>query len=151
MRFRFAKVNPNAIAPKRAHATDAGMDFYVPNDFEPLTLRSGESCMINSGIKVEIPFGYMGMFCNKSGIASKKNIIFGAHIIDSYYTGDVIINLHNIGLTDQLISPGDKIIQMVLVPVVPTVPDEVDADRLYEGLYMDDIRGDKGFGATGGK
>lgn len=107
--------------------------------------------MINSGIKVEVPFGYMGMFCNKSGIASKKNIIFGAHIIDSYYTGDVIINLHNIGLTNQLISPGDKIIQMVLVPVVPAVPDEVDADKLYEGLYMDAVRGDKGFGATGGK
>lgn len=151
MRFRFAKVNPNAIAPKRAHATDAGMDFYVPNDFEPLTLKPGESCMVNSGIKVEVPFGYMGMFCNKSGIASKKNIIFGAHIIDSYYTGDVIINLHNIGLTNQLISPGDKIIQMVLVPVVPAVPDEVDADKLYEGLYMDAVRGDKGFGATGGK
>lgn len=151
MRFRFAKVNEHAIAPKRAHPTDAGMDFYVPNDYTASTLRPGESCMINSGIKVEVPFGYMGMFCNKSGIASKKNIIFGAHIIDSYYTGDVIINLHNIGNNPELISPGDKIIQMVLVPVVPAVPDEVDLDKLYEGLYMDTVRGDKGFGATGGK
>lgn len=151
MRFRYARVNPNAKAVMRAHTTDAGIDFYVPLDFQEATLGPGDSIMINSGIKVEVPFGYMGMFCNKSGIASKKDIIFGAHIIDAYYDGDVIINLHYIGNKSATIYPGDKIIQMVLVPVVPAVPEEVSVDKLYDGLYMDSYRGEKGFGATGEK
>ncbi len=151
MRFRYARVNPNAKAIARAHATDAGIDFYVPLDFSGVVLAPGESVMIDSGIKVEVPFGYMGMFCNKSGIASKKNIIFGAHIVDSYYSGNVIINLHNIGNKNEEINAGDKIIQMVLVPIVPAIPEEVTEDSLYEGLYIETVRGEKGFGATGEK
>lgn len=151
MRFRFAKVNPNAKAIGRAHVTDAGMDFYVPTDFIPVTLTQGDSVLIDSGIKVEVPFGYMGLFCNKSGVASKKDIVYGAHVIDAYYSGNVLINLHYIGNKSVTINPGDKIIQMVIVPVVPAVPEEVTEDKLYDGLKLDDSREEKGFGASGDK
>lgn len=73
----------NVRAPTRGHPTDAGLDFYMPYDSK-LTVLPRSNVLIPSGVKVEIPFGYMGLFLNKSGVASKKNLLIGAQVIDCF-------------------------------------------------------------------
>ncbi len=152
MRFRYALTRPGAKDLTKGHPTDAGIDFYVPSDFnegKPLELKFGESVTIDSGVKVEIDPGFMGMFGNKGGVASKRNLVYGAHISDTYYTGNVFIDIHNIGLEIQTITPGEKIIQMMIVPVVCAIPECVIPERLYEGMIQSGIRGEGKQGSTG--
>lgn len=147
MYLRYSRVRDVEV-PKRPYSTDAGIDFYVPNDFEEVTLLPGESVNIPSGIKVEIPIGYMGLFLNKSGIATKYNLIVGAQCIDTFYTGEVHINLHNIGDADVKIKPGMKIIQMVIIPVICCGLQEVSPFSLNEDFSKINLRNEKGFGST---
>ena len=100
--------------PSRGHATDAGLDFFIPEfsdkfleDFEEknpsigiigknaetIILDPNYNACIPSGIKVEIPYGYMGLFLNKSGLASKNNLVIGAQVIDTFYSGEVHIDI----------------------------------------------------------
>lgn len=96
--------------PVRAHYTDAGIDFFVPNDFEGVVLKPGEDVLIDSGIKVLIPEGYALIFKEKSGIATKRKLTIGAAVVDSSYRGVVHFHLFNNGTTNQTILAGDKII-----------------------------------------
>lgn len=148
MYLRYAKVR-DVEHPERGHYTDAGIDFYVPNDFEPITLQPGENIVIPSGIKVEIPIGYMGLFLNKSGVASKKSLVTGAQVIDPYYSGEVHLDMHNIGNNSVEIRPGDKITQMALVPVSHAQLTLCDENDLYYDFYSEEHRNEKGFGSTG--
>lgn len=148
MYLRYAMIR-DVKSPSRGHYADAGIDFYVPNDFQEVLLRPGDSIVIPSGIKVEIPIGYMGLFLNKSGIASKKSIIVGAQVIDPYYSGEVHLDLHNIGHGNVDIRPGDKITQMVLTPIAHCQLTESDEDDLYHDFYSEEYRNAKGFGSTG--
>jgi len=137
-------------SPERGHYPDAGIDFFVPNDFEAIILKPNDSVTIPSGIKVEIPIGYMGLFLNKSGVASKKSLIMGAQVIDPYYSGEVHLDLHNVGHQEIEINPGDKITQMVLVPISHCQLTESDPDDLYSDYKTDkELREEKGFGSTG--
>ena len=104
---------------------NAGIDLFVPNDlseFDGMNLEKGymklkhsESCNIPSGIKFKIPKNNCLVAFNKSGIASKYNLLVGANVIDENYTGEVHINLINVGTRDVYIYQGMKIIQLVLV------------------------------------
>ena len=136
-------------SPSRGHWPDAGIDFYVPNDFPVTNVNPGENILIPSGVKVEIPPGYMGLFLNKSGIASKKEMLIGAQVIDPYYSGEVHIDLHNVSSKEVHIEPGQKIVQMVLVPVSHCQITECDEDMLYEDYIEHSNRGERGFGSTG--
>ena len=69
--MRYTKVK-DVKNPTRAHETDAGIDFFVPNDFETVTLKPGEDVLIDSGIKVIVPKGYALIFKEKSGVAAKR-------------------------------------------------------------------------------
>lgn len=154
MRFMYAKTSSGAVDIRRAHPTDAGIDFFIPtdwNDGKPFTLGFGDSVVIDSGIKVEIDPGMMAMFANKGGVASKKKLIYGAHISDTYYSGNVFIDIHNIGCNPVTIEPGEKIIQMILVPIIPAIPMLTTEDKLYEGMLPDSIRGEGKQGSTGVK
>ena len=81
---------------------------------------------------------------NKSGIASKRQLVVGACVVDSGYDGEVFINLHNIGNTTQILKSGDKLAQVVLVPV-NTCGFEVVTGEINNNTE----RGDGGFGSTG--
>ena len=147
MLLKFKKCR-DVKSPARAHATDAGIDFYVPKDYYQCVLPN-KSVLIPSGIKVEIPYGYMGLFLNKSGVASKKKLLVGAQVIDTFYDGEVHINLHNIGTESIDISPDDKIIQMVLVPILSCNLVEVkDDEPLYDWMKDESVRGVSGFGSS---
>ena len=154
MNLKFYKVRPEAKLPIRAHKTDAGMDlFYCPNGDRGACLdNNGEfwlsartSNLISTGLKTEIPEGYMLEIKNKSGIASKRQLVVGACVVDPVYDGEIYVNLHNVGDESQVISPGEKIAQAVLVPVVYCVVEEVFEDTLNQKSD----RGSGGFGSTG--
>lgn len=143
----FTKIR-NVKSPCRAHQTDAGIDFYVPEDAGSIAIWPGQSVLINGGIKVKIPSGHALILFNKSGVASKKSLVLGACVIDESYQGELIYNLHNIGETVQKLSPGDKIVQGIILPVNYANPQEVaSVEELYAGSESD--RGEGGFGSSG--
>ena len=87
---------------------------------------------------------------NRSSVASKRNLVVGAHCVDSGYDGEVFIDMHNIGTEEQFIEPMDKIAQLVLVPVVSFRALETSDPDLYgwEAITISE-RGHGGFGSTG--
>jgi len=85
---------------------------------------------------------------NKSGIAVNKKLHVGACVIDCVYQGEVHINLTNVGLIDQNINPGDKIVQVVLLELGNPSVEEVQDKDLFES---ESTRGDGKFGSSGVK
>ena len=134
--------------PARGNPQDAGLDFFVPEDFPNTLLEPGQSVNIPSGIKVEITPNSAGIFLNKSGIA-KKGLIIGAQVIDCGYTGEVHLNLHNVGLESHKIEPGMKVAQMLILPVALNNP--VEMSEKYEINTYESERGEGAFGSTGTK
>jgi dUTP pyrophosphatase len=132
--------------PTRGTPKSAGIDFFVPNDYPELILLPGNSALIPTGIKADIPTGYMLTAFNKSGVATKQLLIKGAEVCDEDYQGEIHIHVINVGTTDQLITPGQKLIQFVLVPVFYDIIEEVSFDQLYSETTE---RGEGGFGSTG--
>ena len=154
MNLRFYRIRSAAKLPVRAYPTDAGMDlFYCPSekekdrlcDTEDFWIPPRESRVLPTGLKVEIPPGYMLEVKNKSGIASKRQLVVGACVVDPGYDGEIFVNLHNLGVESQRIGPGEKVAQAVLVPVVHCGIEEVSEDCLND----DSKRGAGGFGSTG--
>ena len=132
--------------PTRGTPKSAGLDFYVPDDYESGCISQGQSVLIPSGIRVEVPEGYALIAFNKSGIAVKKHLYVGACVIDEDYQGEVHIHLTNVGKSASYIYPGDKIAQFVLVPVLYADIEEV--DELHK---VPTKRGTGAFGSTDDK
>ena len=150
MYIKFAKTR-SVKTPARANPGDAGIDFFVPDDFPSTTLEHGDKVLIPAGIKVEVPIGFALIFHNKSGVAVKKNLYVGADTIDHGYSGEVHINLINNGKEPQMIAPGDKIIQGILIPISLVETIEVQEDELYADVHVAGSRGAGGFGSSGTK
>lgn len=142
----FSKVR-NVKSPQRANDFDAGIDFFIPNDFNEITLNHGESILIPSGIKVNIPHGFALIAFNKSGVASKKNLDIMASVVDETYMGEIHINIINNGKEPQSLKANDKIIQFILLPVSYLNPIEVSITDLY--INKNSSRGTGGFGSSG--
>jgi dUTP pyrophosphatase len=177
MFLKYAICREGAQSPSRANPNDAGLDFYMPEmtkefreyfyscgkngelgivfeqnvDKIMMTIPPGKNVLIPSGIKVEIPFGFMGLFLNKSGVASKKELLVGAQVVDTFYSGEVHIDLHNVGQQEARIAAGDKLIQMTLVPAMNTDVVLVGEEDLYDWMKKKEVRGEKGFGSTDGE
>ena len=145
MIIEIEKIRANVRTPERANPSDAGLDVYFnPEDGKEVTIFSNENKLLPIGCKFGVPHGYMLQVCNRSSIAAKKELVVGAHIIDAGYDGEVFIDLHNIGGRDQVVSPGDKIAQLIMVPVVHF------RLRESEDLYNETIvMSDRGTGALG--
>ena len=145
--MKFTKVR-DVKSPKRANDTDAGIDFFVPENAGTIKLTPGDSCLIASGIKVNVPKGYALVAFNKSGVATKKGLQVGACVVDCGYQGEVHIHLVNIGQEYTQLLPGDKVVQFVLLKLGNPILEEVSEENLYE---EESNRGDGGFGSTGTK
>ena len=156
MNIKVYKIRENARLPVRAHQADAGMDlYYCPNgdkklydDEEGYHIPPRESRLLTTGIKVEVPYGHMLEIKNKSGIAFKRQLLVGACVVDPGYDGELYVNLHNVGHRTQVITPGDKIAQAVLIPIVHCGIEEVKTDKF---INYHSTRGAGGFGSTGDK
>ena len=135
-------------SPTRAHETDAGIDFFVPEDFEETWLNPNDDILIDSGIRVIVPKGYALIFKEKSGVATKKKLTVGACVVDSDYRGNVHLHLFNNGHTPQVIKAGDKIVQGIVVPISLCQLEEISEEEYNKD---ETERADGGFGSTGTK
>ena len=147
----FSRIHNNVTTPTRSNPSDAGLDVYFCSvDGNPVEIAPNTGKLLGTGVKLEIPHGYMMQVCNRSGIASKRSLVVGAHIIDSGYSGEVMINLNNIGDKTQVINAGDKIAQLVMMPILVPRLAEVDPTDLYIEPVTISKREADGFGSTGG-
>ena len=132
------KLAPNGKAPTRAHKTDAGLDLYAMHGG---CVKAGQTATFHTGVYVELPKGTAGVLLPKSGLMTKKDILtFG--LVDEGYDGEIMVHMFNEGPNDQTIEAGDKISQMVILPVLYE-PVEV-VDKIEGGE-----RGENGFGSSG--
>ena len=132
------KLDPGAFMPERAHENDAGYDLRSPVTGR---LYAGEAVVIDTGVHVEIPAGYVGMLKSKSGLNVVHDIV-GEGVIDSGYTGSIRVKLYNHGAESYVIEEGDKISQLVILPII--------TPELELVAHLNETeRGDNGFGSTG--
>lgn len=160
--MKVAKVR-DVKTPERGTAKSAGIDFFVPNDFVEKVLPPRRDMLIPSGIKADVPEGFMLMAAEKSGVVTSKEacifigrtpkptafdsiVILGAKIVDEDYQGEIHIHLINVGRKPVVINPGTKIAQFILVPVSYENVEVVPEDQLFSEVSD---RGDGGFGSTG--
>lgn len=139
MKLKIKKLHPNAKIPSYAHHGDAGFDLYVP---EAITLQPGDRKTIPLGIAVEIPDGYVGLMFDKSSLSHKQGLKTFGNVIDSGYRGEIHAGLINQSTLAYTLEAGQKIIQMLIMPVMTV--DIVEAETLSESE-----RGAGNFGSTG--
>jgi len=153
MMIEYVRVRGDVKPPERANPSDAGLDvFFCPDDaaVSAVTIAAGESKILPTGLRFGVPHGYMMQAMNRSGIAAKRSLVVGAHVIDSGYDGEVFINLHNIGKETQVVKAGTKIAQLVMIPVVPFRALETNNGNLYDWYPITiSERGDGALGSTG--
>jgi dUTP pyrophosphatase len=151
MILNFSRVHPDVILPTRANPSDAGLDlYYCPLDNDGVMLKPGQTALFGTGIRIEIPHGYYFEIKNRSGNAYKRQLLVGACVVDSGYSGEIFINLHNVGETNQRIEPGMKIAQGILLPAIHLRLREVDENELYNDVITFSNRGEGALGSTGG-
>lgn len=132
-------LDEGAYMPIYAHDGDGGMDIRTPIDF---TVGANNSAVVETGVHIAIPYGYVGFLKAKSGLNVLYDIV-GEGVIDSGYSGEIKVKLYNNNLfKDKHFKRGEKIIQLVVLPV-----------ELPELVLVDEFdkteRGDNGFGSTG--
>lgn len=133
------KLDEGAFEPLRAHDTDAGIDLRAMHE---TVVPAHGSARIETGVHVALPHGYCGMLMSKSGL-NVKHCITSTGLIDEGYDGAIVVKLINHGNDHYKVCAGDKVTQMVVVPV------------LYESIeIVDDLeqvsqRGSNGFGSSG--
>lgn len=132
------KLDPGAIMPTRAHKDDAGLDLYA---MEKVMMRPKAWTSIKTGVHIEIPAGYAGLMTSKSGLMKNRGLTCRG-TIDAGYTGAVEAIVFNHSAEWVSIEAGDKITQLVLVPII--TPELEVVEELEETE-----RGNGGFGSTG--
>lgn len=132
------KLDEHAMMPTRAHSTDAGLDLYAPSGaYVP---ARGSAC-IDTGVHVELPVNTVGMIKSKSGLNVKHGIT-SEGVVDVGYTGSIVVKLLNHTDKSYTVHKGDKISQLVIMPIVTPELELVSELEQTE-------RGDGGFGSTG--
>ena len=127
-----------ASMPSRGHSTDAGLDLRTP---KAVIVPAYESVAVDTGVHVALPHGCAGLLVSKSGLNVKHGIT-STGLIDEGYTGSIVVKLYNNKGEDYVFEAGDKISQLVVIPVVCEPLEQVSAFNATE-------RGDNGFGSTG--
>jgi dUTP pyrophosphatase len=137
-----AKLTDGALLPTRAHEGDAGLDLYAS---EEARIGPGERWSVGTGVGVEIPPGHAGLVLPRSGLAREHGIslVNSPGLIDSGYRGELrVLLLNNDPAETFWVKAGDRIAQLVLVPIALGAPVEV-ADLAASA------RGEGGFGSSG--
>jgi len=136
--MKFTKLTSTAITPTRGTTGAAGLDLYADADVFVLT---GESVMLGTGIAVEVPLDHVGLVFIRSSLGKAGvGLTNSVGVIDSDYRGEIMLSLA--ATTGHYIRKGQRVAQMIIMPVVPVEMVEVDA------LSTTD-RGAGGFGSTG--
>ena len=138
LKIKIQKLNGISM-PKYAHEVDAGFDLYAAEDH---ILSPMESRLVATGIKIEIPDGYVGLVWDRSGLAARHSLHNLAGVIDSRYRGEIKVVMINLGKEVFKVEKGMRIAQMLIQPIVSA--ELVEADSLNKTK-----RDEKGFGSTG--
>jgi dUTP pyrophosphatase len=132
-------LDDGAFAPVRAHEDDAGLDLRTPIE---VTVPARGSAVIDTGVHIAIPKGYVGFLKSKSGL-NVRNGIVSEGVIDAGYTGSIVVKLYNHSDTAYTFKAGDKITQLVILPFY-------DDPRLELVNSLEKTeRGNGGFGSSG--
>jgi dUTP pyrophosphatase len=136
-------LHPDARPPARTRPHDAGYDLAA---VEAVTLAPGERRLVGTGVAVAIPAGWAGLVTPRSGLAANHGIhpLNAPGLIDPNYRGELRVALHNAGAESFAVQVGDRIAQLLLVPVWTPAPAVVD-----ELPPSPDDRGEAGFGSSG--
>ena len=137
------RLRPGAKLPTYGSAGAAGADLYACIE-QSVTIQPGETVFIPTGIALEVPEGCAGLVYARSGMACKRGLAPAnkVGVVDSDYRGELMVGLHNHSGQEYVIQPGERVAQMVLMPVA--TPDVVECEEL-----SDTARGAGGFGSTG--
>ena len=150
-------LDDGAYMPVRAHEADAGMDLLAPKTvpgvdgkMRPLafSLTQYQPAIINTGVHISIPKGYVGLIKAKSGLNVKKGVQ-ATGVIDAGYTGPIVVKLYTLEREDIQIRPEMKICQLLIVPVETPGLDPVSLEELEEDAAKVSARKEGGFGSTG--
>ena len=135
-------LRPGGRVPVRAHPGDAGLDLAAA---EAAELAPGARAPVGTAIAVAIPPSHAGLVLPRSGLARRHGVTLANSpgLIDAGYRGELVVTLVNLGDARHRVEPGDRIAQLVLVPV------ELWTAREVEELPPSDGRGAGGFGSTG--
>lgn len=144
--IRFIKTR-DVKTPEYGTPGSAGIDFFIPNDFKAVHLEPGEDVVIPSGIRVRLPLHTALIAYNKSGVATKKRLQVGAQVVDCDYQGELHFHHYNCGTQTVVVSPGEKIVQFILTPVIKAKLIECQTEE--EVFPTQTERGSGGFGSTG--
>ncbi|MDB5204814.1 MAG: dut [Candidatus Taylorbacteria bacterium] len=139
MKLKIKKIHPDAKIPHYAHNDDAGFDLFTP---ETVTLLPGERKSIPLGLAMEIPAGHAGLLLEKSGLSHKHGLKSFGFVIDAGYRGEIHAGIMNLSDKAYTLEKGDKIIQMLIMPV-----QFVEIEETTQ--LSDSERGAGSFGSTG--
>jgi dUTP pyrophosphatase len=135
MQIKIKKLNPETKLPTYAHPGDVGMDVYSMEDYE---LKPGERKLFFVGFAMEFPEGYAVIVKDKSSLPNKAGLHTMGGVYDAGYRGEYNVQLINLGQEPYRIHKGDKIAQLVVMPIeVPTltVVDELASSSRGEGRF----------------
>ena len=137
MKLKFKKLSPEAKVPQRANPTDAGLDLTATSVKYDVTTGTYS---YGTGLAVEIPEGYMGLLAPRSSVYKKDLTLANSiGIVDSSYRNEVMLKFRPIGTN--VYKAGERVGQLVIVPIVLAEPEEVDElDKTDRG---------GGFGSSG--
>ncbi len=137
------KLDENAVVPTYGSEYAAGADLYAVADGE-IVFQPGETKFVRTGLAMEIPEGYAGLIYARSGLACKRGLAPAnkVGVVDSDYRGEVMVALHNHSNTEQRISAGERIAQLVVAPFLKASFAETET-------LNETVRGEGGFGSTG--
>lgn len=153
MQIPVKKLTETATIPAKSHYADAGFDLYSDEDIiingvinhhtdGIYTKPKIDRKIISTGISMAIPEDHVGIIKDRSGNASKIGLHVLAGVIDSNYRGDIGVCLCNLGTDFHSVKKGDRIAQILIIPVAQAI--------LMESDSLDDTkRGEKGFGSSG--
>jgi dUTP pyrophosphatase len=131
-------LDENATMPRKEHVTDAALDIFASED---TIVGPDHTTIVPTGVKMAIPYGYVGWLHSRSGLTVKSNLRIHTGVIDSGYRGEVGIMTQTENGSYE-VKKGDKIAQLVITPIP-----EVNA---VEVSYLDEAdRGENGFGSSG--
>lgn len=143
MQIKLQLLRDNAVVPTIATSGSAGYDLYSASENTEI-VNSGERLLVPTGILLEIPLGYYGAICSRSGLALKHGLVVlnAPGIIDSDYRGEIKVILHNTAEEPVELKPKDRVAQLIICQCMKI------QWSLSENLELTD-RGSNGFGSTG--
>lgn len=143
MKINIKKLSQTAVLPERGSMYAAGYDLFADIEQE-VTIPPHETVLIPTGLAMEIPEGYFGGIFARSGLSMKEGLRPAncCGVVDADYRGEVCVSLHNDSDISRIVTPKQKVAQMVVIPFL-----NVDFEEVSE--LTDTIRGENGFGSTG--